>query len=218
MAIVGTDTGVGKTTVTRFLRDGLRARGVRVNVFKPFVCGRNALGGWDDLDLLECRASARYNAPLSPLAAMRAGEPEVSLDTVRMDVRAVLAQATATASGLLIEGIGGVCVPLAPRVTWLAFHAEHGWPAVVVGRAGLGTVNHTLLTLSALSHQGIPVVGFILNEVNPEPPGTAAANAALIAEFSGVAALGFLRYDPQRPVEGDSAPFDWAKMEALLVN
>lgn len=200
LAVVGAGTGVGKTAVTRHLRDAFRDVGVAADCVKPYVSGRSSPGTWPDLEYLQCEAAARYIRPLAPLAAVRAGETQTAPDAV-LDF--VHAHAHRLRDGwLLVEGIGGVMVPLATGVTWLDWHAEAGWPAIVVGAAGLGTINHMLLTLEALRTRGIPVAGFVLSEIEPTSLGVAEANALLIAEFSGVVPLGVLRYDASTGVLG----------------
>lgn len=199
VAILGTGTGVGKTSVARALCDELKARGHRVACHKPWVSGRGPDGTWSDLAILECEAGARFAAPLAPLAAVRAGEAPVDPAAVMQGV-GERARELAEAAGpeerpwLLVEGIGGPLVPLAPGLTWSAWHAPAGWPALLVGAAGLGTINHTLLALESLRASGIRVLGFVLSETAPEASGTAESNAALIREFSGVVPLGVLRY------------------------
>lgn len=199
IAIVGTGTGVGKTSVARALRDELTNRGRRVACHKPWVSGRGPDGTWSDLAILGCDAGARFVAPLSPLAAVRAGESPADPDEV-MQGAAALARSLVEASSpgdrpwLLVEGIGGPLVPLAPGLTWRDWHASAGWPAVLVGAAGLGTINHSLLAIESLRAAGIRLLGFVLSENVPEAPGIAQENAALIREFSGVVPLGVLGY------------------------
>ncbi len=200
LAVVGTGTGVGKTAVTRRLRDAFRGAGISAQCVKPYVSGRSPEGSWPDLESLEGDAAVRFVRPLAPLAAMRAGEPSLDPRAVFSFVEA--RSVSLTGGWLLVEGIGGVLVPLAPGVTWLDWHAEAGWPALVVGAAGLGTINHTLLTIAALQGRGIRVPGFVLSETVPEPAGVAQGNADIIAEFSGVVPLGILHYDAGSSVRG----------------
>lgn len=204
IAVVGTGTGVGKTVAARRLRDELRRLGEMAVCLKPWVSGRRADGTWEDLERLECAPLATFERPAAPWAAVRAGEtpadPETVLDGVRAMERA--ARQAAPESWILVEGIGGVLVPLAPGVTWRDWHAEARWPAIVVGAAGLGTINHSLLTIEALTSRAIPILGVLLSETAPEPPETAVANLELIAELGHVVPLGVLRYDAARPGGG----------------
>jgi dethiobiotin synthetase len=156
LIVTGTDTGVGKTVTTAAIAAAAAAAGRSVCVLKPAQTGDDS-----DVDTVRrlagpvpARALASYPEPLAPLvAAERAGLPPLPL-------RAVLAAAAGAADRydlVLIEGAGGLLVQL----------GEHGWtvadlarelavPAVVVTRAGLGTLNHTALTFEALDRRGIP--------------------------------------------------------------
>ena len=99
---------------------------------------------------------------------------------------------------LLVEGAGGLLCPLAEGVTVADVAAKLGYPLLIVARAGLGTVGHTLLTLEVAAARGLPVAGVLLNETaGPEPQ--AETNAALLAAHSGVAPLGVVHRDGNLP-------------------
>lgn len=150
--VTGTDTGVGKTVVTAALAAHLMGRGRSVDVIKLAQTG-------DDDDAAEitrlsgapARALASYPDPLAPFAAARrSGLPLLPL---REAADAALAS---KAEVVLLEGAGGLLVQLGER-GWTArdLAVELGCPAVVVARAGLGTLNHTALTLEALAARGV---------------------------------------------------------------
>ena len=222
--VTGTDTDVGKTYVTCRLAENLRAAGRTVGVYKPACSGAepppegtpHGEPVWGDVEALRTAAGLtgadddricpqRFRAPLAPpVAAAREGRA----------VDAALLSAGAKAwfgrcDALLVEGAGGLLCPLAlssggTGVSVLDVAADLGFPLLIVARAGLGTVNHTLLTLAAARSRGVPVAGVLLNErARPDPE--AATNAALIERFGGVRVFGVIG-----PGGGLPAGIDWA--------
>ncbi|MES3517157.1 MAG: dethiobiotin synthase [Natronomonas sp.] len=164
LAVVGTDTGVGKTVVTAAIVHRLRERGVDARAIKPVQTGYP-----DDDDAAvvkntcadsEAATTLRtYEEPLAPaVAARRAGDPidyESFLEATRT--------ARDTADVGVVEGAGGLRVPLAGDEEIVDLVRDLGVPALVVARSGLGTLNHTALTVEALRRRDVPVAGVILN-------------------------------------------------------
>jgi dethiobiotin synthetase len=162
--VTGTDTGVGKTVVTAAIAACAGSAGLRVAVLKPAQTGVAANEPTDVVEVVRLAAPAsaatlaEFPDPLAPLvAAGQAGLPPVPLDEV---VEAVREEAK-NHDLVLVEGAGGLLVPMGVRpsgepwtVADLAVLA--GMPAVVVARAGLGTLNHTALTLEALQRRSVP--------------------------------------------------------------
>ncbi|MFC4336951.1 dethiobiotin synthase [Salininema proteolyticum] len=153
VVVTGTDTGVGKTVATAALAWRLSRSGRSVEVLKAAQTGDD-----DDAGVVErlagvpARALARYPDPLAPLsAARRSGLDPVAMDDV------VAAVKGSTSDTVLVEGAGGLLVQLG-RDGWTAadLASTLGCPAVVVVRSGLGTLNHTALTLEALERRGVP--------------------------------------------------------------
>jgi dethiobiotin synthetase len=180
--VTATDTGVGKTFVTAALAASLRARGRDVAVFKPVQSGAAADDPSGDAVLLGADCVYAFSAPLAPLVAARAGGRTIELEPI-------LARAGELAREhdlLLVEGAGGLLVPLADDLDLADLAAALGLPLVIVARAGLGTVNHTLLTIEAARTRGLDVAGVVLNGKGDE---STAENAALIEERSGVRVL-----------------------------
>ncbi len=186
--ITGTDTNVGKTVITGALSIYLRSKGVSVGVMKPVESGclsgvrstgKNRLltksdslylkemaGCKDDLDLINTYA---FEAPLAPGIAADLEGVEISFDRILENFNKL----NLIHDVLLIEGAGGLFVPLGQKrfVSDLIQLMEA--PALVVARAGLGTINHTLLTLSCLKQKKISVAGIILNHhLEEEDPST----------------------------------------------
>ena len=215
--ITGADTDVGKTYVTCLLANRLRAGGRRVGLYKPACSGAEVFHGepvWGDVEALrnaldrealgdeltdDLICPQRFRAPLAPpvAAAFEGRTVDAALLTAGARVWAGRCEV------LLVEGAGGLLCPLAEDVTVLDVAAELGYPLLIVARAGLGTVNHTLLTIAAAQTRGVPVAGVVLNEIDrPEPQ--AKNNAAMIERFGGVPVLGVV--PPGGELPGD---IDW---------
>lgn len=179
--VTGTDTGVGKTVIACAIAAALHRQrvGSRVGVLKPFATGcRKERGGLihDDAEALahfaDCRLPLdvvnpiRFRQPLAPaVAAQELGRP---IDWEALG-RAV-GQVDSYGDAVVVEGAGGVMVPLDPaypRATWLETRC-FGLGAVVVTRPGLGTLNHTALTVAALRGAGVPLVGLVVNGYEPD--------------------------------------------------
>ncbi|MEO3747236.1 dethiobiotin synthase [Plantactinospora sp. B5E13] len=176
MLVTGTDTDVGKTVVTAAITAAAQAAGLRVAVLKPGQTG-TATGGPSDVDTvtrlaapLTARTLVSYPDPLAPLAAARVASAEpLELYTVVDEVRAEAEKHDL----VLVEGAGGLLVPMGLRPSGDAWTVADlavaiGAPAVVVTRAGLGTLNHTALTLEALERRAVPA-GVVLGAWPAEP-------------------------------------------------
>jgi dethiobiotin synthetase len=174
--ITGTDTDVGKTIVTSAITAAAQAAGLRVAVVKPGQTG-TATGGPTDIDLINrlaaphtSRTLASYPEPLAPLAAARVADlPPLELYEVVDAIRAESVQHDL----VLVEGAGGLLVPMGVRPSGEAWTLADlattlGVSTIVVSRAGLGTLNHTALTLEALARRGVPV-GVVLGAWPAEP-------------------------------------------------
>ena len=215
--ITGTDTGVGKTVIAGAIAQWFARRGVPVAVCKPIAtgCARRREGlVSEDAEFLASCADARhsleqicpqrYAEPLAPaVAAQRANEP---VDWPRIDRS--LQQMCAGSGVMIVEGVGGVAVPLGEQTTLL--HMAH-WlrlPAIIVARAGLGTINHTLLTIGALRSAGVEVAGVVINRYPAENAGLAEeTNADAIEKWGGVPVLCLV---PDEPVQRASIPVEIA--------
>jgi dethiobiotin synthetase len=174
--ITGTGTGVGKTVVTAALAALARARGERVAVVKPAQTGA---GPGEPGDLAEIRRLAgvgsahelaRFPDPLAPAAAARvSGRPPLDLRQAATTVGAL----AAAHDKVLVEGAGGLLVQYDPAGATLADLARMlAAPVLVVTAAGLGTLNHTALTLEALASRGLATAGLVVGSW-PDVPGLA---------------------------------------------
>ncbi|ELY55329.1 dethiobiotin synthase [Natronococcus amylolyticus DSM 10524] len=165
VAVVGTDTGVGKTVVTAGLTHELRDRGVDARAIKPAQTGHppddDAAFVADACRTDEAAICLRYlEEPLAPrVAAERADDP-LEYEPLLADCRRECEQVPVA----LLEGIGGLRVPLAGDREVIDLVADLASSAVVVTRSGLGTLNHTALTVDALERRGVDVPGIVCNE------------------------------------------------------
>ena len=165
--LTGTDTGVGKTVVACGLAAALREAGIDVGVLKPVATGCRGVPE-DTAALLRASRSGddpaavtpfAYGPPVSPDQAARLARRPVRLPAILAAFRALAARHDA----VIVEGVGGLLVPLGPRRQVAALAKRLGLPLLVVARAGLGTLNHTLLTLEAARRRGLAVAGVVLN-------------------------------------------------------
>ncbi|MEU8264532.1 dethiobiotin synthase [Micromonospora sp. NPDC048999] len=202
--VTGTDTEVGKTVVTAAIIAAAQAAGLRVAVIKPGQTG-TATGDPGDVDSvtrlaapLTGRTLASYPDPLAPLAAARVAElPPLELYAA---VDAVREEADKH-DLVLVEGAGGLLVPMGLRPSgepWTVadLAVSLGAPAVVVARAGLGTLNHTALTLEALERRAIPA-GVVIGAWPAEPELVHWANLTELApNLLGAVPMGAGGMDP----------------------
>jgi dethiobiotin synthetase len=198
--VTGTGTEVGKTVVAAVLARTLAADGARVAVFKPALSGL-AEGGEPDHALLRRACGShqsddqiapyRYGPPVSPhLAAELAGEP---IDPERL---ASAARAAAAGAELLVcEGVGGILVPLTLGYLVRDFARELALPVVVAAAPGVGTINHTLLTVEATRAVGLEVRVVVLTPWPDEPSAVALSNRHAIERLGEVSTEVLPRFD-----------------------
>ncbi|MDQ6834615.1 MAG: dethiobiotin synthase [Actinomycetota bacterium] len=203
--VTGTDTGVGKTVLSAAVVAGLSAQGIRVRALKPIITGLDEAPDPDwppDHQLLASVAGATaqetmlvgYGPPVSPhLAAELAGRP-LELGPLVSSIRALQAAETA----LVVEGVGGLLVPLSARASVRDLARELGLPVLVAARPGLGTINHTLLTLEAARAAGLSVAAVVLTPWPAEP------SAMELSNRSTIESLGQVEVGVLAPVPGPS--------------
>lgn len=234
--VTGTDTDVGKTVVCAALVLALAQRGVDVGYLKPVASGGVEVDGrLVSPDLLAVQQLCalhdpweRMNPiclrqPLCPLVAGRLEGVHLSVSGVRAELRHTLELHRFT----VVEGVGGVMVPLTSRLILLDLMVDLELPVLVVARPGLGTINHTLLTIGAVRDRGLKVVGFLFSGPDPSlPPDSAIPhNAELITDFCGVPYLGTLPWqdkdhlgqmDPKELLAQAQAHLDLEPLLALV--
>jgi dethiobiotin synthetase len=226
--ITGTDTGVGKTIVAAALARLLRMNGVNVGVMKPVTSGCREVEGRlvsDDAMLL-CRSAgvdccsdvAPYllREPLAPAEAAK-------LDGVRIDFSTIRSSYDSLASDrdyMIVEGAGGLMVPLAGGLLVADLIKELGLPVLVVARPNLGTINHTVLTCFSAQQMGLAVAGVIINRF-PDEPGLAERSASHhIGSLCGAPVLGvWPQCDRENEIETVQWLADWlnSQQETMIV-
>jgi dethiobiotin synthetase len=179
--VTGTDTGVGKTFVASAIVRALRAEGRSVAVLKPVATGAardgSALRSEDAEALIAATgrdwpadrvAPLVFELPLAPPVAARIEGKPLSFGRVLQAVADALGWwAEQGAEVAVVEGVGGLLCPLAERATVADLAAALDYPLVIVARRGLGTLNHTLLTVEAARLRGLRIAGLILNGAEP---------------------------------------------------
>ena len=212
--VTGTDTGVGKTMVACSLAAWCRARGKDVAVMKPVATGGRRLraGGEKRVVSEDALALARaagirepwrlvnpvcFQEPIAPWAAAQRARRPIRL----ADVVAAFRTLQRRHASVIVEGAGGLLVPLSAHETMADLAQRLGLPLLLVARAGLGTLNHTLLSLACARRLGLRVLGVVLNHHEPSPPGRLSAviirtNVEALTRLAGVPVAGPLPFRP----------------------
>jgi len=199
--ITGTDTDVGKTVISAGLALVLRDRGIKVGVMKPVATGcygpEERLISVDAAFLMEAgqneypplSSPQRFRNPLSPNVAAMLEKKEVNVQSILKSYR----QLQKHYDFIIVEGIGGLMVPLKKDYYVANLIRDMGLPIVIVSHAGLGAINHTLLTIDAAVIRNMEVRGVIFNRVSVTNYSLAElTNPKVIHDLSGVPILGSL--------------------------
>lgn len=204
LAVTGTDTGVGKTRVSRGLLRALNESQMTVLPLKWVETGcDNEHPEHTDADALARAANAtqhietvgplRFKTPAAPTVAARNENRALSIDSYLPSLTA--AKAVAQCDWVLVEGAGGALVPMTDELSFAALCAEAGVThAIIVARSTLGTINHSALTIEALRHRGITVVALVLNASSGATDDS--SSAVELQRLFGSLVLGPLPYDP----------------------
>jgi len=197
--VTGTDTGVGKTLVAGGIAACLKARGISVGVMKPVETGcamrkgkriprdgsllRLMAGSQEPLDRI---VPYRLTAPLAPQVAAEREGVRISMARISSEYRKISSRHEIT----LVEGAGGLFVPITRRSCMVEVMVKLGVPVLLVGRIGLGTLNHSLLSLECLLRRGIPVIGIVLNDPDKTRGLAAQTNPSVLQQWSPAPLLG----------------------------
>jgi dethiobiotin synthetase len=206
--VTGTDTGVGKTYVSTGIARALISRGVDVGVMKPAETGcRMRTGRMLPRDALRLIKSACVKDPLSlvnPYRFRRTLAPAVAaeLEGKTIDPSKIINAFQLLSNShdfMIVEGAGGIMVPLSGAYTFLDLAKILGIPVLIVARPGLGTINHTMLTIAALRERKIEIAGIVINYCLDHEPGTAEKTSpAVIEKLSSVRIMGTIPYGSRR--------------------
>lgn len=189
--VTGTDTGVGKTVITAALAVCLKQRSLRVAVMKPIETGcseghsdaERLVASISDTSPIDLVSPYRFAMPVAPLTAARAAGQSIDIGRIAAAFRRVAQERDI----VFVEGVGGVRVPVSDKMDVRDVIAFLRLPALIVGRAALGGVNHALLTVDALRQRAIPIIGIALNQLQAHTnPDQVMSTVDLIRERSGV--------------------------------
>ena len=207
LLITGTDTGVGKTYVTYNLALLLKKRGVRVGCFKPIetyvkeVPEDGRLLSEATGQPLEEVVPVRFSLPLSPYAAEL--EEGKRIDLEELDRR--FEELKGKYEVLLVEGAGGLAVPIKKNFTYADLALRWDLSILIVGRAGLGTLNHTYLTWFFAKEKGLKIKGIVLNGFSGKDP-SERTNPKIVEEMTGIRPLCLPRREGPKAKEEDLLP------------
>lgn len=208
--ITGTDTDVGKTTVAAGLAGALKNRGYSVGVMKPVQSGAGMRNGRlyshdaelmvkavdsKDEENLVCPVLLRET--LAPGAAAEMEGKTIDMEVIKNAFRELERRHDV----VIVEGAGGIAVPLKDRFLVSDLITCLGLPAIIVARAGLGTINHTFLTIEHARKRGIAIIGVIIN--NYRGGLAEETSPKVISELAGVPIIGIIPYDT-RIIAGDA--------------
>ncbi len=190
--ITGTDTGVGKTTVSEALSFLLREKGHSVGYFKPVETGCNKK--CEDADLLSKTTGQSldevlcysFKEPVAPLVAERIENKKISLEKIKEHFERL----KYNYEYLIVEGAGGILVPITEEngkiYTYLDLVEILEIPSIIISRAGLGTINHTVLTVEVMKKRGIKIEGIVMNGFSRNPDIAEKTNPQIIEEMTNI--------------------------------
>lgn len=197
--VTGTDTGVGKTLITAGLAHALRVCGIDVGVMKPVETGcstrdgrlrppdalalREAAGARDALDLIN---PYRFREPLAPMVAAERSRRTIDVDRLLERFDRLADRHTV----MLVEGAGGLLVPVTEKVSFLDLAVRLQLPLLIVIGSRLGALNHARLTVEAALAAGVPVVGAIVNRVTAERSLARTTNVSTLRRLLPIPVLG----------------------------
>ncbi|HUW18076.1 MAG TPA: dethiobiotin synthase [Sedimentisphaerales bacterium] len=232
--VTGTDTGVGKTVIAGAIARILTDRGLKVGVFKPIAtgCNRHWEGrvSYDAEFLANCANSNLSLSTITPVGYLTPAAPIVSAahEGRPMDFESIAnayRQICESSDIVIVEGIGGVRVPLTAEFDLLDLAAEFDLPVVIVARATLGTINHTLMTIDCLRSARLKIAGVVINGYDATEAGVAEETAEqVIAQCGRVNVLAVAPYDEtiniEQPHLGETITSvlmecDWAKLARI---
>lgn len=222
--IAGTDTGVGKTLVSCALLRGLVAAGLRAAGMKPVAAGARRRGGvWHNDDVAQLRTAGNVDLPLqwtnpycfappvAPHVAAREAGVGISMTLIRRSYLRIAARADV----VVVEGVGGLLVPLGRRTDAAGIPLRLNLPVVLVVGMRLGCLNHALLTADALLSRGQVLAGWVANEIDPNMSRRTQNLDALRTRLAAPL-LGHIRHQRNPRPERIARALDISRLNALI--
>lgn len=214
--VTGTDTDIGKTVIAGALALAFRRRGIDVGVMKPAATGCRTRGTKriaEDIEFLLAAAGSEDEPELvCPYMLREPLAPEVAaqIEGIRIDTRKIIAayrELSDRHEMIIVEGAGGVFVPIKKNYFMLDLLPALALPALVVIRPGLGTINHTLLTCEILRAQGTKIAGLIMNDYPKRPSLSERTNPDVLRRYAKTPLLGVVPHldtvsVPERKLNG----------------
>jgi dethiobiotin synthetase len=218
--ITGTDTGVGKTLVACALVHAFTQQGRRVAGMKPVAAGAvHTAEGWLNEDVTRLRAAANVSAALTllnPYCFEPAVAPHIAANEagVEIDLEVIArayAQLAAQSDIVIVEGVGGFCVPLNAKQDSADLAVRLALPVLLVVGMRLGCLNHALLTAAAIRARGLALAGWIANRIDPHYE-RVDANISALVERLGAPLCGDIEYAAAPATERASRELDLAQL------
>ena len=208
--ITGTDTGVGKTFVAVGLINALKEKGFNVCPMKPVETGCRTKKGKlipeDTMSLIKASGIKeaidvinpyRFKHPLAPSVAAELERKSIKKEKIFSAYNYLSKKYDIT----IVEGAGGIMAPLYKKYLFLDFISALNLPIIIVSRPGLGTINHTLLTISAAKGRGVNILGVVINYAAKTKTGIAEkTNPEIIKRLGGVPVIGIVLYSKNQKV------------------
>ena len=202
--ITGTDTGVGKTFVAVGLINALKEKGFDVCPMKPVETGcrtkRGKLIPEDTMNLIKASGIKetvdvinpyRFKHPLAPSVAAELEGKLIKKEKIFSAYNYLSKKYDIT----IVEGAGGIMAPLYKKYLFLDFIKDLKLPVIIISRPGLGTINHTLLTISAAKGRGVNILGVVINYAGPiKNDISVKTNPKTIENVGGIPVLGIVPY------------------------
>ena len=197
--VTGTGTEIGKTVIAGGIAACLKDSGIDVGVMKPISSGDTADAEFlkhtaqvdDDLSTIN---PIYLRHPLAPSVAARIEDREIDLS----DIETAFATLQQKYDVVIVEGVGGIAVPIQDDFLVVHLINRLRLPILIVAQVGLGTLNHTLLTVAFARQFNLQIVGIVLNGLTPETAGIAeATNPVEIEKLTGIPVIGVVPYEEQ---------------------
>jgi len=223
--VTGTDTGVGKTFFSCALAALMRAHGYNVGVMKPAETGCVEQDGqWFPDDAWRLKAASGCAEPIERICPYRLADPlapSIAAERagMKLDVERILTicrEIAAKHDITIVEGAGGLMVPLVGSFTYADFARVAKLPLIVVAANRLGAINHLLLTVEHASCRGLRVLGYVLNQVTAETGLAAVSNREVLAAMTGARCLGEIPFASGTGSDAILDELDFSTIGSLL--